>query len=89
MTAQPTALALAAPEAPEREPLRRYEMWIKTVLSPALIASFPVRAETTRVPRRSIGRFRVHGDRDLTAVVRRLAECGVEVVELRVVDRCA
>lgn len=71
------------------EPLRQYEMWVKTVLSPALIASFPLRADTTPVPRRSIRRLRIRGDRDLTTVVRRLAECGVEVVDLRVVGWCA
>lgn len=79
---------LAAGE--DRAPLRRYEMWVRNVLSPAIVASFPVRAQATALPRRSrIRRLQVRGDRDLTRVVRRLAECGVEVVELRAIDRCA
>lgn len=70
-------------------PLRRYEMWIRTVLSPAVVASFPVRSEPTRVPRQSLRRLRVRSDRDLTTVVRRLADCGIEVLDLRIVDDCA
>ena len=78
-----------SPPVPEPPALRRYEMWIRSVLSPALIASFPVPAQTTSVPRQSLRRLRVEGDRDLTAVVRQLAECGVQVVDVRVLDRCA
>ena len=77
------------PSGTGEPPLRRYEMWIRTVLSPAVVASFPVRTETTRVPRKSVRRLQVRSDRDVTAVVRRLAECGVEVLELRVVDERA
>ena len=78
-----------APGVGKQPPLRRYEMWIRTVLSPAVVASFPVRSEPTRVPRRSVRRLQVRSDRDLTTVVRRLAECGIEVLELRVFDECA
>jgi hypothetical protein len=80
---------IGAPQPPSgtgEPPLRRYEMWIRTVLSPAVVASFPVRTESTRVPRKSVRRLHVRSDRDVTAVVRRLSECGVEVLELRVVD---
>ena len=79
------------PEAPVPAPaagvsaLRRYEMWIKTVMSPALVAALPVHADRTAVPRKSIHRLRVTGDRDVPSVIQRLAECGVEVVDLRVV----
>ncbi len=73
----------------EAATLRRYEMWVRTVLSPAVVASFPVRAEPIRVPRNRVRRLQVSSDRDLPAVVRRLAESGIEVLELRVVAQCA
>jgi len=69
--------------------LHRYEMWVRTVISPVLVASFPVRAGRTAVPRGSIAWVRIGGDRDVAAVVRRLAECGVDVLEIRCVERCA
>ncbi len=77
----------AARERPglREHPLRRYEMWVRTVLSPSVVASLPVRSEPTWLPRKSLRRLRVRSDRDLTVVMRRLAECGVDVVDLRVV----
>ena len=78
-----------SPDAEGQQCLRRYEMRIKTTLSPALIASMPVLTGSTVVPSRSIRHLRIRGDKDLGTIVARLAEYGVEVLELRVVRRCA
>ena len=69
--------------AAEKPVLRRYEMWIRTVVSPALVAALPVHAERSTMPRRSLHRLRVAGDLDVSAVLQRLAECGVEVLDAR------
>jgi hypothetical protein len=53
------------------------------VLSPALVASFPVPLASAAVPRRTVHRLHVRADRGITELVRRLAECGVEVLDVR------
>jgi hypothetical protein len=63
--------------------LRRYDMWVRTILSPVLVAALPVRADRAAVPRCSLHRLWVPGDREVPSVVRRLAEAGVEVLEIR------
>jgi hypothetical protein len=88
------APADAAPEAaPAPEPacsadpgqrLAVYDLRVRTVVSPAFIASFPVPVRPTVVPRRSVYRFRVAKDRNIADVVRRLSRCGVDVLDIRV-----
>lgn len=87
MTAE-TGAGAALPHA-EDPPLRRYEMWVRTVVSPALVAALPVRAVRATVPRESLHRLRMSGDRDVPSVLQRLAEGGVEVLQIRAVDECA
>ncbi|MCU1667229.1 MAG: hypothetical protein JWP40_156 [Blastococcus sp.] len=70
----------------ERAALPRYEMRIRTVVSPALIASCPLRATRTEVRRRSTFLVRVTSDRDITDVVRRLVDRGVEILDIRSAD---
>lgn len=71
------------PAPDDGAPLRRYEMWVKTVISPVLLAALPVRAEPATVPRRTLRRLRIAGARDVPAVLRRLAESGIEVLDIR------
>lgn len=71
---------------PEAPVLRRYEMWIRTVMSPELVAALPVHADRTAVRRKCLHRLRTTGDKDLPGLIQRLAECGVEVVDLRVIE---
>jgi hypothetical protein len=68
-----------------RRSTTRYELRIRTVLSKALAASFSVPATRVAVPRSTILRLRVDGDRDIADVVRRLAEGGVEVRDIRAI----
>ena len=69
--------------------LHRYEMWVRTVVSPALVAALPVRAVGATLPRQTLHRLQLAGDRDVPSVLQRLAECGVEVLLIRAVDKCA
>lgn len=76
--------------AARRRPRYRYELRIRTVLGPALAAALARRAEGTVVSRRPARRLALlpDGDRpaDLAAVVQRLTECGVAVLDVR---RCS
>lgn len=74
--------------AAEQPVLRRYEMWVRTLVSPALVGALPVRAERAAIPRRSLRRLRITGDPDVPTVLRRLAECGVELLDFRACDGC-
>jgi len=85
VTPDPAARARAT----DPSSLRRWEMWVRTVMSPALVAALPVRAERTTFPRRSLHRLRIVGARDVPSVLEQLAGCGVEVLEIRAVDRSA
>ena len=59
-----------------------YDIRIGTALSPALVASFPVRATSVVVPRGAVYRLRVSGQRDIAEVVRRLVDAGIAVLEV-------
>ena len=65
--------------------LYRYELRIRTVVSRALAASFRPRADDTVIRRNTVRRLRVVADtEDLPEVLRRLTECDVDLLELRV-----
>ena len=72
---------------PGPRPLYRYEVRIRTRLGPALTATFPRLAEGAVVPRHAVRRLAVIRDGDdavdLPAVVRRLTECDVTVLDAR------
>ena len=66
-----------------------YAIRIGTVLSPALLASFPVRGTSVAVPRGAVYRLRVSGQPDIADVVLRLHAAGVTVLEVRREERAA
>ncbi|MGY1707444.1 hypothetical protein ACI79C_23015 [Geodermatophilus sp. SYSU D00697] len=61
----------------------RFELRVGTLLSPAALATFRLPVRPSRVPRNTVRRLRVPGDRDLTDVVHRLVEGHVELLEIR------
>ena len=61
----------------------RYELLVRTVVSEAMLATFHVPVSLTAVPRRTVYRFRVPADRDLSEVLSRLTERDVQVLEIR------
>jgi hypothetical protein len=61
----------------------RYEVRIETVVSPATLAAFHVPLRQTPMPRRTVYRFSIPADRDLSEVVQRLTERDVELLEIR------
>jgi hypothetical protein len=69
------------------EQLYRYEMRVRTTVTPALASSFPGLAHGTVVPRHAVRRLAVIRDDDdvvdLPAVLRRLTECEVAVLDVR------
>jgi hypothetical protein len=71
------------PAGPGRLPARSsYDIRIGSALSPALAASFPVRATSVVVPRGAVYRVRVSGQQDIADVVRRLLDAGIAVLEV-------
>jgi len=67
-------------------PLHRYELRIRTIVSRALTASFRHRVHESVVPRHTVHRVTVGegaGEVDLPAVVQRLTECDVDVLDVR------
>ncbi len=76
---------------PRRRPgpaaLYRYEVRIRTTLTPALTATFARLTGQTIVPRNAVRRLAVirEGDEavDLPALVQRLTECDVAVLDVR------
>jgi hypothetical protein len=65
--------------------LHRYELRIRTGVSRALAATFRYRAGDTVIRRNTAHRLRVVVDTDdIPDVLRRLTECDVDVLELRV-----
>jgi hypothetical protein len=70
--------------------LYRYEMRVRTSLGPALTATFALLSGGSVVPRHAVRRLAVIRDDgdpvDLPAVVERLTECDVAILEAR---RCA
>lgn len=73
--------------SPGRGPLYRYEMRVRTRVGPALTATFALLTGRSVVPRHAVRRLAVireDGDPvDLPAVVERLTECDVDVLEAR------
>jgi hypothetical protein len=68
-----------------RPHLRRYELRIRTGVSRALTATFRHRTDDTVIGRNTARRLRVVADTDdIPDVLRRLTECDVDVLELRV-----
>jgi hypothetical protein len=68
-----------------RPSLHRYELRIRTRVSRALTATFLHRADDTVIRRNTARRLRVVADTDdLPHVLRRLTECDVDLLELRV-----
>jgi hypothetical protein len=61
----------------------RFELRVETLVGPAALATFRVPLRPTAVPRRTVYRFRIPADRDLTEVIRRLIERDVELLEVR------
>ena len=68
-----------------RPSLHRYELRIRTGVSRALAATFRHRADDTVIGRNTARRLRIVADTDdIPDVLRRLTECDVDVLELRV-----
>jgi hypothetical protein len=61
----------------------RYEIVVRTRVSPAALARLRIAMTLTAVPRRTLHRLRVPADRDLTDVVRSFTERGVQILEVR------
>jgi hypothetical protein len=73
---------------PERAelPLHCYELRIRTIVSRALTASFRHRVHESVVPRHTVHHVTVGegtDEVDLPAVVQRLTECDVDVLDVR------
>jgi hypothetical protein len=60
-----------------------YEVRVRTLVSPAALATFRVPVRPTAVPRQTYYRLRVPADRDLSEVLNRLTERDVQVLEIR------
>lgn len=68
-----------------RPPLRRYELRIRTGVSRALAATFRYRSDETVIGRNTARRLLFEADtEDIPDVLRRLTECDVDLLELRV-----
>jgi hypothetical protein len=61
----------------------RYELRVATLLSKAALAAIRIPVSTTTIPRSSVFRIRVPGDRDPSELVHRLTERDVEILEIR------
>jgi hypothetical protein len=73
-----------SPEDPSPVPaLHRFEMWISTVISNAVVPSLPVRVTRTAVRHESMYSMLIDGRRDIADVVDRLDRCGVRVLDIR------
>ena len=68
-----------------RPTLYRYELRIRTRVSRALAATFRHRTDDTVIGRNTARRLRIVADtEDIPDVLRRLIECDVDLLELRV-----
>ena len=67
-------------------PGTRFELRVRTLLSKAAIATFRVPVRPTAVPGRTVYRFRVPADRDLSELLHLLTQRHVQVLGIR---RCA
>ena len=63
--------------------LAAYDLRVRTVLSPAVVASFPGRVASRVLARGTAFRITVPADRDIADIVETLARAHVEVVEVR------
>jgi hypothetical protein len=61
----------------------RYELRVGTLVSKAALATFRIHVRHVAVPRKTVYRFRVIADRDLSEVLDRLTDHDVEVLEIR------
>jgi hypothetical protein len=61
----------------------RYELRVGTLVSKAALATFRIPVRHVAVPRKTVYRFRVIADRDLSEVLDRLTDHDVEVLEIR------
>jgi hypothetical protein len=61
----------------------RYEIRVRTRLSPVALARLRVALTPIAVPSRTVRRLRVAADHDITDVVRALTERNIEVLEVR------
>jgi hypothetical protein len=60
----------------------RYEILVRTRVSPAALARLRIALTPTAVPRQTVYRLRVPADRDITEVVKRLTERGIQLLEI-------
>jgi hypothetical protein len=71
--------------------LHRYELRVRTTLSRALAASILHRVDDAIVPRHTEHRLAIgeadENQPDLPAVVKRLAECDVDILDVRMCTR--
>ena len=61
----------------------RYEILVRTRVSPAVLARLRIALTPTAVPRETVYRLHVPADRDITEVVERLTERGIHLLEVR------
>ena len=61
----------------------RFELRVGTVVSEAALRTFQVPVKPIAVPRRTVYRLRIPADRDVWAVLSRLTEHDVQVLEIR------
>jgi hypothetical protein len=61
----------------------RFEVLVGTLVSPPMLAAFRLPLKRVAVPRNQLRRLRIAADRDVPAVLHRLTERDVEVLEIR------
>ena len=62
---------------------KRYEILVRTRVSPAVLARLRIAFTSIVVPRKTVHRLRVPADRDISEVVRTLTEQHVQILEVR------
>jgi hypothetical protein len=61
----------------------RFEVLVGTLVSPPMLAAFRLPLKRVAVPRSQLRRLRIGADRDVPAILHRLTERHVEVLEIR------
>jgi hypothetical protein len=61
----------------------RFEVLVGTLVSPPMLAAFRLPLKRVVIPRNQLRRLRIAADRDVPAVLHRLTERDVEVLEIR------
>ncbi|WP_116450378.1 hypothetical protein [Blastococcus litoris] len=61
----------------------RFEVRVGTLVNPAILAAFRLPLSRVAVPRNTLRRLRITADHDVPAVLSRLIESDVEVLEIR------